>query len=56
MISDPDKQCRGKVRFTDRAEAKAHMRRFPRKNTMQAYRCPHCGWWHIGHKIRKDEA
>lgn len=46
----PESQCRGKVRYETKAEAKEATRRTERTlGRMHAYRCD-CGWFHIGHR------
>jgi rubrerythrin len=46
---NPVETCRQKRRFDSREEAKAAIRP-GRKKYMQSYRCPVCGFFHIGHK------
>lgn len=51
---DPARQCDGKVRYESKAKAKRANRinstKFgDRHGRMAAYRCPHCGWFHLGH-------
>ena len=38
-------QCLGKLRFASKFEARKHT-----WSGLLAYRCPHCGNWHNGHK------
>lgn len=53
--SDPENQCVGKEPFSSfvLANAVAIRPRTQRKDKMEAYRCPHCGFWHIGHRPGK---
>ena len=39
-----------KLRFTTRADAKEHIRRFPFDPGLHAYKCRHCGYFHVGHQ------
>jgi hypothetical protein len=51
--SCPELQCHGKHTYLTKAAAKAaarHAERF--YGRMQAYRCPHCDRFHIGHPRR----
>jgi len=48
------KQCEGKVGYLQKglaiAESQRRMRRFGAlRHHATAYRCPHCGRWHVGH-------
>jgi hypothetical protein len=49
------KACDGKVRHKDAAGAKIAMRKTAhgaaaaRTSGLNAYQCPHCQGWHIGH-------
>jgi len=46
-------QCGHKVRYFSKAVAKLQRKRFRRKrNSLQVYHCPHCGFWHLGRKLR----
>lgn len=45
--------CARKVRYITKARAKAHLRWGQASHggpAMNAFRCPHCGWWHVGHR------
>ena len=42
--------CRtGKVQYWNRKQARAKAKRL-HDNALGAYKCPYCGWFHIGHK------
>jgi hypothetical protein len=43
-----DVQCVGKFPFKDRPTADATIKN-KREVALQAYRCTHCGMWHVGH-------
>lgn len=56
-IDKPEQQCRGKVAYGTKQLAKRAIRRFRAEVTnpgarkqITAYRCPHCGRFHLGHK------
>lgn len=47
-------QCRGKFRHQGRAAAKKEARRLGGVSPtwhFRAYRCCHCGCWHVGHGV-----
>jgi hypothetical protein len=47
------KACTGKVRHRDPAAARAAANAARgRGHRVNAYPCPHCGGWHIGHPTR----
>lgn len=56
------RQCHGKRTFATRAEAKAAIIRQAAHGggKLGAYRCPHCGRLHLGHRLkdrpRRDSA
>jgi|GEM_PF-2585103 len=50
VVRDPGRQCDGKVRWTTKAKAKESISRLKDRGGMAAYRCPHCEFFHIGHK------
>ena len=55
--TDAAAACRGKQRFNTPAEANAvlhdiNLRRGAAKAHRGAFRCPHCGGWHLAHKNR----
>lgn len=47
------KACTGKARHATQAGAQIALRQLRRQHghtgQLSAYRCPHCGAWHIGH-------
>jgi NAD-dependent SIR2 family protein deacetylase len=46
----PSRQCAGKYTYRTKNEAKVAARRtMPLHGKMRAYRCPHCGSFHLGH-------
>ena len=48
-----ERSCQGKVRYETKAEAKSRIKRVAGfAGTLRAYRCPYCGYFHIGHPIR----
>lgn len=57
-------QCLQKARYESRKHAMTEMRRArtrrpQHQKTLQgqfhAFRCPHCGFWHVGRGVRKSE-
>lgn len=54
-IRKPRKQCGRKLRFDTELDARLglveHHGYFPDFNV---YWCPHCEFWHFGHKQRED--
>jgi len=41
----------GKVQYANRKQAKIARARHPRSRTkLRVYRCPDCGWVHLGHQ------
>lgn len=47
----PESQCIGKQRYPRKADAKRAARRVEQNfGRMRAYRCVHCGSFHIGHR------
>jgi hypothetical protein len=50
------KACESKRRYDTRREAQAHIQRLIKQGAaprlMNAYRCPHCKGWHVGHRER----
>lgn len=50
----PLAQCVGKRTFGSKKAAKRYHRRALTVHgggeALDAYRCPHCGWFHLGHK------
>lgn len=54
---DNDRQCYRsdgwpKRRYLSRRDARKSARDV-RKRDMQHYRCPQCGFWHIGHRTER---
>lgn len=50
-VYSPESQCKGKLRYSDKGDAKRASKRVERAiGRVHAYRCSHCGWWHLGHK------
>lgn len=48
------KQCDGKIKHKTEQDAKYARSLVPMgSRPMDAYRCQHCGFFHIGHTIRK---
>jgi hypothetical protein len=46
-----ERSCRGKVRYQDRGAARRASRQLRRTldEAIHAYRCFHCGFFHVGH-------
>lgn len=45
--------CGGKRRYEDKADAineATRMRRIHPGESYDGYQCPHCGFWHVGHR------
>lgn len=57
---NPIRQCSNKTtglmkkRFFTKKEAKQYARKMSIGTILQAYRCPHCDYYHLGNKIPKD--
>lgn len=49
MSAQPEGCPMGKVQFAMRGQAITALLRMGRQREMTAYRCPHCGLWHVGH-------
>jgi hypothetical protein len=47
-------QCEGKDKLPTRELAQVIVGR-RRDNPMEAYRCPHCNFWHVGHATPKQQ-
>lgn len=50
------RECEGKARYEHRDQAEARVRDLQRgqlATRMHTYRCPHCGFWHVGHRPRR---
>lgn len=52
--ADPDRACRGKIRWPTHSDAAEAARRQAADFgvPLEAYRCPHCGGWHTGNVPR----
>lgn len=47
------RQCGTKIRHKNRIGALIHLKKL--KNAqMNAYPCPHCGGWHVGHSQKME--
>jgi len=47
-------QCRLKHGWRRKSDAKRAARKTETMGgggRLQTYRCPHCGWWHNGHRV-----
>lgn len=53
-----ERVCYPKIQFLDRRDATHQMKAIRRKSKcldaheLNAYICPHCGFWHLGHKAQ----
>jgi hypothetical protein len=50
--TDSSSQCAGKDKLPTKELALVIVGR-RRDNPMEAYKCPHCGYWHVGHATPK---
>lgn len=50
--TDPESQCIGKDKLPTKEVAMMIVGR-RRETPMQAYKCPHCEFWHVGHATPK---
>jgi len=50
FVDDEDRQCRGKVAFSNKGRAKRVARRHGAHRKLRAYRCAHCGLFHLGRR------
>jgi hypothetical protein len=50
FVDTPEKQCRGKHSYETKAKAKRSARRTDAPRAVKAYRCPHCDFFHLGHR------
>lgn len=52
VVYNPARQCHGKYRFDSKKRAKVEAKRREQigQGRMNPYRCPHCGFFHLGHK------
>lgn len=58
LVDTPERQCHGKMRFRTKPQAKLWLRRSRwrsdmKRDLVRVYRCPHCRFYHIGHKPGK---
>jgi hypothetical protein len=51
-MTDAQSQCVGKDKLPTKDIAMLIVGR-RRETPMQAYKCPHCGFWHVGHATPK---
>lgn len=52
-VGPVDQQCGSKLRYYDKATAKLSLRRLRgqvQRSSLHPYRCPHCGFWHLGNR------
>ncbi len=54
-VRDPERQCRGKRKYDTKklareglADARKRVQSDPHR--LVIYMCPHCGFYHVGHK------
>jgi hypothetical protein len=52
--TDAVSQCQGKDKLPTKELAMVIVGR-RRDNPMEAYRCPHCNFWHVGHATPKKQ-
>lgn len=56
MVRNREKQCEGKKRHDSHAAAGRFLhwlrkrKKVEEAKLMHPYKCPHCGYWHLGHK------
>lgn len=46
FVSDPNVQCVGKLGHNSKRDADKQVKH--KKGLISSYRCPHCGFWHVG--------
>jgi hypothetical protein len=53
QIMDIERACRSKQAYLSKAEAKRVARDMSRRHreALHLYRCPHCGYHHVGHVV-----
>jgi len=44
--------CQGKQAFHSQPDAQRAMHREETRRTCAPYRCPHCGSWHVGRRLK----
>jgi rubrerythrin len=62
-LASPLTQCDGKIAHASRDDAQAHKRSIMRQSErmrskpvpMSVYRCPHCGFYHVGRSGGKSK-
>lgn len=56
FIDLEERQCKNKKKFLTRKDAKRSMRRrYTSYKDMQAYKCPWCEMWHVGHRLGREK-
>lgn len=51
-VFNPRYQCDGKRPYVKKADAKRAAKLSERSlGRLRAYRCPHCGFFHLGHSV-----
>lgn len=55
MNRSVDRACRGKRPYTEGGAKSAAAVKNARQIWVQAYKCPHCPSWHIGHPPISDQ-
>lgn len=57
MIRTKGRMCTGKIRHPNKAAAERALRALVARGAapfrLRAYRCDHCGSWHVGHVRRR---
>lgn len=51
-----DETCRRKIPYTSQREARLALKKSQRRRgapELEVYRCPVCGWYHLGAKRRR---
>lgn len=51
-----ESECGQKKRYFTRKFARRRARATSPDGVLHAYRCPHCGFWHVGHKYPAAKA
>lgn len=52
-VFSPETQCKGKRGYSSKKIARDAARHHETNiggGRLETYRCPHCGWWHNGHR------
>lgn len=50
VLRNPVFQCLGKRRYETKARAKQSLRTHRKQGLLCSYRCPHCGYFHVGRR------